>query len=175
MTFVLRRSTFVDDHRYKGDDESERRCLQGKGEPDHDLACIGGCVEVHVVKGQHDAQNGAEQADVGCVRRHGGDNDKPSRQFEFKRFDAFEALGFYRTVEKGPLQGDGTTTMLSAIKSPMIPNLSWVIAIPSAFIRSPPRGSKSKGQIRIAEDTSFIQKLYWKQRMARWSQLACFD
>src|SRR5215470_7746445 len=86
----LAQQRVVDDHRYERDDEPHGGRLQRQCKPDHDLADVGRGVDAELVERQHDAQNGAEQSNIGRVGRDRCDDQEAPGQLELKRLDARE-------------------------------------------------------------------------------------
>lgn len=83
------------------DQQSDRRRFQRQAEPDHDGIDGHSAGGAHRMEGEHDAQHGAEQADIGGVRGDRADDDQAFGQRHFQS-QAAGVLGKIDAAVKEP-------------------------------------------------------------------------
>src|SRR5262245_28368659 len=89
------------------DKQSYRRRFQRKRQAGHNPAHVDRAVLTHVVEGEHDAQDRAEQADVGRVAADRTDDEQLAGQCQFQGFYVGEIRRLRLAIERQALAGDG--------------------------------------------------------------------
>jgi hypothetical protein len=111
----------IQGNRGNGHQKTDGGGLQGQSQTDHDLAGVHNALLPKIIKGEHDAQNRAQQSNIGGVAADSGDQVEFPGQLLFQTFFIRKGIRLNMSEKKKPFKGNPDGNNAQKDQSPYDP------------------------------------------------------